>query len=352
MGEKQRGLAIPSSRLWWILIAALALFLYLIRAILPPFLIGIAAAYVLSPVVSFFQHRWGVPRAIVVFAVYLLLLGPLVLVLIFLGPRFFEESRDLIVRAPEILSRLIVELFGPGPYSLFGAVTTPRQIAFDLVGSLRASLGTPSTAIHLASRVGEFLLGVFLALIVSIYLLLDSARFTHMVFRLIPPERRPEFRAVSEEIHRALGRYFRGEMFLVALMTLVSFLGLELIFQLPYALPLAVATGFLEIIPFLGPVLAGASAAALALSQGGVELAVGVIIFYTVIRQVEDQVVMPVVLGRAVELHPLVVLFAVFAGGALFGAIGALVAIPIAASIKVMVDAWLPMFSGKEVGTE
>jgi len=348
VAEKQPWLSIPSSRLWWILIAVLALFLFEIRSILPPFLIGVAAAFVLSPVVTGLQQRWRLPRAVVVFLVFLLLIGPLVLALVFLGPRFFFESRQLVVRAPDLLARLLDQTFGPGPFDLFGTTTNPRQIAFDLIGSLRDALGTPTTALHLASMFVDFLLNLFLVLIVSIYLLLDAERITSLFFRLVPPDRRPEVRAVSEEIHRTLARFLRGEMFLVALVAVLSFLGLEFVFHLHYALPLAVATGFLEIIPFLGPVTAGAVAALLALSQGGPGLAIGIIIFYVIIRQLEDQIVMPVVVGHAVELHPIFVIFAVLAGNALLGVLGTLLAIPIAASIKVMLNAWLPMLSPKE----
>ncbi|MGH2461053.1 MAG: AI-2E family transporter, partial [Chloroflexota bacterium] len=182
----------------------------------------------------------------------------------------------------------------------------------------------------------------------SIYLLLDSERFTHLFFRVVPPERRLEVREVSEEIHRTLARFLRGEAFLVGLVSAASFLGLEFVFHLRFALPLAVATGLFEIVPILGPIAAGTIAAAIAISQGGPGLAIGVIVFYIIIRQIEDQIVMPFVVGRAVELHPLVVLFAVLAGGALLGFLGTLLAVPIAASIKVMLSVWLPTFSEKE----
>ena len=348
MAEKPTVLTMSGFRLWWLGIVALVVFLYLIRAILPPFLIGIALAYVLGPVATSARQRWGLPHAAAVALVYLALLGPVIVALIFVGPRFFEESRQLIIRAPGILARLIEQAFGPGPYDLMGTTTFPRQISDDLIGSARQSLGSPSFAIHLASMLVDFLVNVFLALIVSIYLLLDSERFTHLFFRLVPPERRVEVREVSEEIHRTLARFLRGEAFLVGLVSAVSFLGLEFIFHLGYALPLAVATGFLEIVPILGPITAGTIAAAIAISEGGPGLAIGVIVFYIIIRQLEDQVVMPFVVGRAVELHPLVVLFAVLAGGALLGFLGTLLAVPIAASINVMLSVWLPTFPEKE----
>lgn len=349
MSDKQSDVSIRPSWLVWALIGALVVFLYLVRAILPPFLVGIALAYVLSPLATTIEQRWHLPRPAAVFVIYLAVIGPLVLALIFLGPRFIEETRLLILRSPVILGTLIEQAFGPGPYDLFGTITTPRQIAFDLIGSLRESLGTPTAAIHIATALVDFVLNAFLALIVSIYLLLDSARVNRVLFHFIPEDRRLEVVEVSEAIHRTLGRYLLGEMILVGIVAVASFLGLDLLFHLHYALPLAVATGFLEIIPFLGPVVAASIAASLALLQGGVGLAIGIIVFYTIIRQVEDQVVMPVVVGRAVEIHPIIVIFAVLAGGTLFGVLGTLLAVPIAASLKVALDAWLPMLMPKDL---
>ena len=125
-----------------------------------------------------------------------------------------------------------------------------------------------------------------------------------------------------------LGRYVRGLIFLVALMSTATWLGLTLIFRLPHALPIAITTGLLEIIPFLGPVLAGTIAAVVGLFYGGANMAVWIALFYLVLRQLEDQLVMPAVIGHAVELHPVVTIFAVLAGSALAGVLGALMAIP------------------------
>jgi predicted PurR-regulated permease PerM len=271
---------------------------------------------------------------------YLALLGPLLLVFILLGPRFFDETRQFIIRSPYLLARILDDLFGPGPYDLFGAQLDSRQIASDLFASLRDYVGTPGAAFHVATSIFEFLLQAFLSLIVSIYLLLDSDRVNGLLMGLVPADRQDEVARVSEEVHRTLALYLRRQMLLVVFVATVTFLGLEFIFHLHYSVAIAVATGFVEIVPFFGPVTAGAIAALVALSQGSTALMVGVIVFYIILRQVEDQIVMPVVLGRAVALHPVIVIFAILAGGALAGVIGTLVAVPVAASIKVVLDAW------------
>jgi predicted PurR-regulated permease PerM len=337
---KNSSLTPPRWVVVWTGVAALIVFVYLIRSVLPPFLVGAVAAYIFSPVVESIQNRWRLPRWAALVILYVALLGPFIVVAIFFGPRFVEETRLLVIRGPFIVTRLIEQIFGVGPYSGFGAATDSRQLANDIVAGIRDTLGTPSTALHLVSSIAEFALNAFLSLIVSIYLLADSGNVEDAILRFVPRERRNEVRNVSLEIHQTLARYLRRQLVLVAWVSVATFLGLEFIFHLRYALPLAVATGLVEIIPFIGPVLAGTIAAIIAISQGGTSLMLGVIVFYFVLRQIEDQIVSPVVLGRAVELHPLIVIFSVLAGGALFGVLGTLAAVPFAASIKVLLEYW------------
>ena len=124
---------------------------------------------------------------------------------------------------------------------------------------------------------------------------------------------------MAGRIHVTLGAYLRGQLLLILLMSLVSFLLLQFVFQVPYALPLGILTGFLEILPLLGPAIAAGVAALVALASHGPGAALGVIIADTILRELEDQVVMPFVVGRAVELHPVVTIFAVLAGGTIPG---------------------------------
>jgi predicted PurR-regulated permease PerM len=100
----------------------------------------------------------------------------------------------------------------------------------------------------------------------------------------------------------------------------------------------AILTGILEIIPVVGPITAGAIAATIGFSQGGASQAAAIAIVYFVLRQVEDQLVMPIVVGRAVHIHPLVTIFAVLVGEKIAGVLGMILAVPIAATLKVILD--------------
>ncbi len=344
--------AIPLWLGWLLALGAIALLLYLVRSILAPFVIGGLAAYVMSPVADRFQERWRLSRAVAVALLYLLVLVPIAALAVLFGPRLLEETRLLIVRAPELLTGLIADLFGPGPYALLGGTVDSAQISRDAIDSLRGAIGSTGQALRFAAVIAELALNVFLALIVSVYLLADSQRVTRLLIGLVPQDRRVRVAEVSAEVHRTLARYLQRLGLLTALVATVIFLGLELIFHLHYALPLAVATGVLEIVPFIGPVAAGSIAAMIAVTQGGSSLAVGVIVFYFVVRQIQDQLVGPIVLGRAVELHPVIIIFAVLAGGTLFGILGTLAAVPAAASIKVILDYWPQLFPSSNSPTE
>jgi predicted PurR-regulated permease PerM len=158
------------------------------------------------------------------------------------------------------------------------------------------------------------------------------------VLRFVPPEHRDHVQWLSAEIHRVLGRYLRGQLLLIGLMSVVTFLILEWAFRLPYALWIGILTGVLEVIPLLGPITAAALACTVGFAQGGANEAATLAITYLLLRQVEDQLVMPIILGRAVHVHPLVTIFAVLAGERIAGVLGMILAVPLAAAIKVVLD--------------
>ena len=163
-----------------------------------------------------------------------------------------------------------------------------------------------------------------LALIVSFYFLLDGGRFRDFAVGLFPVAYRPRTVALLAEIHRVLGRWLRGQLLLIVLVAAVVYVILGPIMGLRYALAIGILTGILEIIPLVGPILAAGIAAVDAVAQGGLSTAALVIVIYTVLRQIEDQLVAPVVIGRAVHLHPIVTIFAVLIGLEVYGVLGGL----------------------------
>jgi predicted PurR-regulated permease PerM len=138
-----------------------------------------------------------------------------------------------------------------------------------------------------------------------------------------------------------LGRYIRGQLILVVLMSTVTTIGLTIL-GVPYSVLLGVLTGILETIPFVGPITAGAIACLVALGHPNpfgwsqVAYVAVVAVMYTVLRHAEDYLVIPAIIGRAVRLHPAIVIFSLLSGGALFGLLGIVLAVPVAATMRLV----------------
>jgi len=135
-----------------------------------------------------------------------------------------------------------------------------------------------------------------------------------------------------------LSRYVRGQLLLIVIMSTIAYSFLHYAIGMKYALVIAIASGFLEIIPVLGPIAATTIATLVGFAQFDLTKALIIIAFYTGARWLEDYLIIPRVIGHAVELHPLVVIFAVLCGEVMAGALGMLIAIPVAASIKILLD--------------
>ena len=322
----------------WIPPVALLLVLWLARHSLSPFVVGGMLAYILSPLVDSLTERTRWPRvatALLVAVVFIALVGSGIWLL---GARLVTEARSLGGDVPSIVDSAVESLTGGSTLDVLGQRVSPEDLSARIQAGVGDAIGSPSDVVHAARVALEWSLKVFLVLLVFIYLLVDGQRLGVFLLRFVPSEHRPHAENVAGQIHRLLGRYLQGQLLLVAIVSIAVFVGLEWIFHLKYALPLAVATGFLEIIPFLGPIAAGAIAASVALAQQGPAAAGWVALFFLILRQVEDQLVMPVVVGRAVHVHPLATIFAVVVGERVAGVLGMLLAVPLTAAAKVVLD--------------
>jgi predicted PurR-regulated permease PerM len=335
---------------WVVPALLLTLILYLARSVLTPFVIAAVLAYVFSPVVDEIEERSRLPRVAVVAVIYIVLITALVVGIWLLETRLVREIRALSEAGPNLLDRAFVSLLGSDTFQFFGQQVDAHLLAVWTDDRLSDMVDNPTDALHVAERAFDTLLKTFLTLLALFYLLLDGRRIGAYGSRFVPPERRAEVERVGEHVHLVLGRYVRGQLLLIGIMSTATYLVLTFIFHLPFALPIAILTGILEVIPLLGPVAAGAVAATIGLVHGGIGTMIWIIVAYTVLRQVEDQVIMPIVVGRAVELHPLVTIFAVLVGAATAGVLGALLAVPAAAALRVLLDYFYarPPYSDKD----
>jgi predicted PurR-regulated permease PerM len=334
-----------------LLLAAIAI-LWISRGVLGPFIVAAVAAYAFSPLVTAGERRLGWPRAAVVALCYAIAAVVVTTVVVLLAGRIGRELDLLVGSGPASLAKTLRELVGSDVLVIGGQQIAVADIAREIQGRISGLVTSPGDALHIAGQVGEIGLEAILAVIVTFYFLVDGEMFMDRAIALLPASHRERTSDILARIHVILGKWLRGQLLLIALVAAVAYIGLGPVAHLPYALALAVLTGVLEIIPLIGPLIATAIVAVDAFARGGAGLAAAIIVFYFVLRQVEDQVVMPLVIGRAVHLHPIVTIFAVLVGLSLYGILGGLLGVPIAAAINVVFRELYPTTSVLGVGTE
>lgn len=317
-------------------------FLWQIHGFLSPFLWALVAAYLLNPIVNYLNLEGRLPRLWAVALLYALAAIILVTASRYLYPKIIEQ-RDLFLEDVPRLDSSIRSLVGDKPLGI-----NVDSVIRQLVKALTGYTTNTTTAQHLLVNALETIIKFFLFLVSTFYLLVDAPRLRRVSIDAIPEPYRDELVALGRKINVTWHQYIRGELVLFGIMAAATTIGLTIL-QVPGAIFLGLASGALELLPLVGPWTAGGLAVSVAYFSdtnpwgwSSVAYAGVVAIMYFVLRQAEDYAVIPNVLGRAVRLHPLVVLFAVTIGGVTAGLFGLVIAVPIAASIK---EVWLYLYA-------
>jgi predicted PurR-regulated permease PerM len=339
----------PRARLAWLALAVLVL-LWLAKDVLPPFVIAAVVAYAFSPLVGALEERSRLPRVVVVLVLYAVALAAIAIAAWAVSGQLISELEELATGGPAALADTLRGLLGHDAIQIGTRQITVEEIARQLNNAIGQALATPTDALHFATLVGEAAVQAVLVLIVAFYLLLDGQRFWTFALGFLQPVQRERASGVAGRIHLVLGRWLRGQLGLIVLVALVLYFSLGPVLHVPYALALALLSGVLEIIPLVGPIIAAALAGTVAFSHGGTDITLVVLAVYLVVREVEDQLVMPLVIGRAVHLHPVVTIFAVLVGLSVWGILGGLLAVPVAAALNVTLTELYPTAATADAG--
>lgn len=324
----------------WTLGAALTvgvLFFYSVRHILLPFVIAGGLAYVLTPLIRRVHARTGGPRWIVALAVYLMVVASLGGVVWTVGSKVYANAATLVQDAPNQLHQFLTGLFHGEQVTILGETFDARKLTVKIMDEL--PIHSPYTAAKLAAYGVGAAFGVILTLVLLFYFLLSGPQLTVGLLRLVPPEFRSGFQEFAAQANPLVQRYLIGLVVVVACTAFLTWIGVGPIFHLPHPVFLAIATGVLELIPIVGPTASACLLGYTAVMQGGNAWTfAGFALFCLCLRLLIDQVIGPLVLGQAVRIPAVVIIFAFLAGGVLLGVVGVLIAIPITAFLKLLLD--------------
>jgi predicted PurR-regulated permease PerM len=322
----------------WPLTAAIAvvlLFLFFVREILLPFILAAAIAFILTPVVDSLTARSKIPRWTVATAVYLCVVTIFALLGYWVGGLLIKDATQIVRQFPQLLEKLLSDIS-----NLISGVSADTMDVDAVAQAVTADLGalfSGEQGVKLASYGVTALVNSILMLVLLIYFLISGRQVAGGVFWLVPPEYRPEADRVVCRVLPMLWRYFVGLVGVISYTTLTAWLGFRFVFHLPHAPVLAVAVGLLELIPVIGPAISLALVGLTAIQQTSILGIAGLAVFAIALRLSIDQIVGPLVLGHAAQLHPVVIIFAFLSGASLFGIIGLLLAVPFAAGMKIAV---------------
>ena len=311
-------------------VVVLALALWKLRILLSLVFFAFIIAAAMRPGIEALRRR-RIPRGVGIAVHYLALAGAVALLLWLVVPRAVTQVQNAIEDLPTSSSEIEKEA---------ASSTGLRQEVLEGLQTRLEELPAGSDLIDPALEFGligfEIAIGIFFVLATAAYWIFERDRAVDLVASMMPRPRRKKMRDTWTLIDLKLGAYVRGQMILIVLVGTV----LSLIFWaigLPYWILIGAFAGIVEIIPVIGPLAAGAVAVGAGLTVAW-QVALGAGIAVLVVRLVEDYIVIPRVLGEAVGLSPLLVLFSVTAVALLFGEFAVLLAIPIAAVVSTLVD--------------
>ncbi|MEM4270524.1 MAG: AI-2E family transporter [Candidatus Pacearchaeota archaeon] len=324
-------------------------FLYIEREILVPFILAAIFAYIFNPIVDFFSNKIRLPRTLTIFIIYVLIISGIVSLGTAITRQVLHESKDLTQFTANITSltkeqiNLLPSWLKPEVENMLSSLDLKKSKFFSATSIInifpRAFSGVVNTIIFLFS---------------AFYFLKEGRKIFNTILHYVPKEYRIEAEIIIRKINNVFGGYLRGILILMFVVFVLTYIALTIL-GVRFALILALIAGFAEIVPFIGPITAGAIASLTVFLNGTsnfpltpLQGALFTALIYFLIQQFQNYLVSPQIMGRMVGLHPVVILFAVISGEHLWGPMGFVLAVPIAATLKILLDFYLDKINHKE----
>ena len=317
--------------------------LYPVRVIFPPLLVAVVIVYMLNPLVSLLERRWRIRRlwgALIVYVVFLAAAGGALASLI---PVIGHQASQFVAGVPSLLDRA-QQGVGSAAARLGLHISTKDLASAFETGGVASSFLRRVTS--LTSGVVRIALTLVLGPLIAFYLLVDLPKVYRGAVGLVPGARRDEVQAVGRSVGATLGSFFRGQLVGAILVGLASALSFWIV-GLPYFALLGALTSLLALVPLIGILLAAVPALLVAFAapdqtgfglpiRGGWPLALAAAAVLILVQQLDQRLLSPRLHTEAVRLHPVTVLLSLLVGGTLLGIWGMLLAVPVAAALKVV----------------
>ncbi len=318
-----------------LLVKPILLFVYSFgKAVLGPFILAMIVSYILNPIVSLLSDR-RVPRAIAVLLIYAVFLAAITVILMHAIPLLIRQLNELNDHMPELTLRAQQYYDQMSNHSLI-----PEGLRQGIRHSLMQLEQRASTALlEFVNNLGAMLGAVFIVFIIpflAFYILKDLDVFERTVITYVPRSHRQGVIRLLKEIDEALGSYIRGQVIVCLLVGLLAYIGYWAI-GLPYPLLLAGIVAIFNIIPYVGPFFGAAPALIMAATISW-KMVLLVLVINLICQVLEGNVISPQVVGRTLHMHPLFIIFALLVGGEAAGIPGMIIAVPIFAALKVILQ--------------
>lgn len=318
--------------------------LFLLRDFLGAFVLGAVIAFLIQPAVARL-NAIGIPRPIgiaMVFVVIIVALAGLVLLIVPLG---VSEVNQLQVQAPSLAATAQQKLNGLQPIQVFGIAVDLKSMTETINAHLREYLlGQFGNAVTIGLTALTTVLQLLLMFIVAFLLALEAPVVRRDLRRFVPSDYRGDFDQIWRRVRKMLYAYIRGQLIVAALIGLCSGIACAAI-GLPDPIALGLIAGITALIPYLGPFIGAVPAVLVGLSQGTGK-AVLIALLYLLISNVILNIVYPKIVGDAVRLPPILIIVALIAGFSWGGILGMFVAVPIAATLRILFDHIYPRLYG------
>ncbi len=337
-----------------IVMAIASLLLYFIRGVVIIFALAFLAAYILSPAVRFFEKR-RINRVLIVSIFYIVFVAIVIISVVLLLPMLWGELKELQAGIQNSLSnpelgqsisarlKSIQERFAR-TFPQFENVDISSQFDIEQGASRAASwvldyVGQRMGAITAYSgRLIWLVIVVILIPFITFFLLKDGEAIKRTAMRIIPGRHSETSLELLQKIDRQIGRYIRGRLAESIILSVLTIIGLRIL-NVKYYLVIGGIAGFANLIPYIGPVMIAIPAVILAAYQYGMFRMVMTGIFLGAVQIVDNAILVPLVVGKSVDLHPIVTIFVVFVGGQLLGLLGMIMAVPLTSIIIAVFQA-------------